>query len=368
MEWFSRYASNTLGAGGNQYVFLPEQGSVCKGRVYYKLFAGGKHAYSLLFSNVMDSTFSDGSISHANMICDQWDLLGIRAGLCDFCDGKTAADPEITFSLTFDGKEAKTVMPGEFFTSDPATLDAKAGQYLCVEITFRGTVVPIHEESILPAFAWTDEGWKPSRNFPFPGMIGCDRTVKGTVGFWGDSITQGIGTPCNAYTHWNALAAEAIGEQFSFWNLGLGYARAYDASSNGAWMFKAKHLDAVVLCFGTNDVGRNRTAEQILTDLTVILQKLQAAGIKVLLQTLPPFDWKDQKREVWNTVNQQIRETLSKQADAFFDVAPLLTEGAESDGVCRYGGHPNEEGCRIWAEGLIPVLEEFLNKTFSPEK
>lgn len=365
MEWFSQYASNTPGAGGNQYVFRPAQDTVNKGRVYYKIFAGGTYEYSLLYSNVTDSTFADGSVSRCNRICDGWELLGVTAGLCDSCDGKTAAEPAEQISLTFDGKREKRVAPGEFFTSDPVKLTARKGQYLCVEIAFRGSVVPIHEESILPAFVWTENQWKPSRNFPFPGMIGCNRSVKGRVGFWGDSITQGIGTPCNAYTHWNALAAEEMGEEYAFWNLGLGYARASDAASKGAWMFKAKHADAVVLCFGTNDIGKNRTQAQIIADLTDILSELQNAGIKVLLQTLPPFNWKEEKLEIWRNVNRYLRETLAKQADAFFDIAPLLTEGPEEAGICKYGGHPDEEGCRIWAEGLTPVLREFLEKAFA---
>ncbi|MBP3301093.1 MAG: hypothetical protein J6M34_06285 [Clostridia bacterium] len=364
MEWFAKYSSNTLGAGGNQFVFRPKKNEVQRGRVYYRIFAGGTYEYSLLYSNVTDSTFADGSVSRCNQICDEWELLGVKVGLCDFCDGKTAADPVEAVSLTFGGKTEKTVAPGEFFTSDPVKITAKKGQYLCVEITYRGSVVPIHEESILPAFVWAENQWKPSRNFPFPGMIGCDRKTKGTVGFWGDSITQGCGTPCNAYAHWNAPAAEAMGEEYAFWNLGLGYARASDAASKGAWMFKAKHVDAMVLCFGTNDIGKNHTQEQIIADLTEILSTLQKAGIKVLLQTLPPFNWQNEKLEIWRNVNQYIRENLAKQADAFFDVAPLLTDGPEENGTCKYGGHPNEEGCRVWAEALTPVLREFLEKAF----
>ena len=65
------------------------------------------------------------------------------------------------------------------------------------------------------------------------------------IAFLGDSITQGVGTPDNAYTHWNALISKEIGEEYSYWNLGIGYARASDASTDGAWLNKAKNNDIV---------------------------------------------------------------------------------------------------------------------------
>ena len=54
MKWFDHYVSNTLGGSGNQTAFSTE-GRYCTGRVYYKLFAPGKYAYSLLFSNIIDN-------------------------------------------------------------------------------------------------------------------------------------------------------------------------------------------------------------------------------------------------------------------------------------------------------------------------
>ena len=170
----------------------------------------------------------------------------------------------------------------------------------------------------------------------------------------------------NSYKHWNALLADAVGEQFAYWNLGIGYGRAADAASDGAWLYKAKQMDAVVLCFGTNDIGQGRDAEQIQRDLRYIIQKLQAAGVKVLLQTLPPFDWTGDKLAVWLQVNEYLRCTLSKIADEFFDVVPILIEGKEAMGKAKYGEHPNEEGCRAWADALMPVMEGFMKKSCAP--
>lgn len=251
-------------------------------------------------------------------------------------------------------------MPGEFFTSDPVKIVAQKGEYLCLEIAFRGSMIPYHEESILPVFEWKDGKWIPSKRVPFPGMIGCDRMVKKKIGFMGDSITQGIGTPVNAYTHWNALTAAAVGEEYSYWNLGLGYGRAQDAASDSAWLYKAKHLDVVVVCYGTNDIGQGRTTEQMKADLHTIVSKLKAAGVKVIIQTLPPFDRKGELLEKWRDINCYIRNTLSAYADGMFDVVPYLLDGPEEEGKAGYGAHPDENGCLAWANALIPYLQEFV--------
>lgn len=362
MKWFDTYKSNTLAGSGNQFYFMTNDNETHTGRIYYKVYAGGRYRYSLLFSNIIDSTYSDGSQSHCNLLCDEWEIIKAAIGVCDTCGETVAGDVERFYPLTFHGSPHKTVMPGEFFTSDAIELEAKKDAYLCLEVEFRGSMIPYHEESILPAFVKENDRWIPSRHVPFPGMIGCSRKVQARIGFLGDSITQGIGTAVNSYLHWNARVAEAIGPDYSYWNLGLGYGRAADAASDGAWLFKAKQMDVVVMCYGINDVCQGQAEEQIKKDLLTVILELQKAGVKVMLQTLPPFDLQESAFEKWLHINAYIRSTLIKYADGVFDVVPVLLDGAESGGKARYGGHPNEEGCKAWADALTPMLKDFVEK------
>lgn len=362
MKWFANYSSNTVAGSGNQAACRINEDEPRVARVYYKVFGGGTYGYSLLYTNILDSTFAQGDVCNCNMLCEEWEIVRASAGVCKECSPSQATDPEHVQAITFSGKQSCTVAPGAFVTSDEMPISAKEGEYICVELAFRGSLIPCHPESLLPAFVLEDGKWVPSQSLPFASMVGCNRPVRAKVGFLGDSITQGIGTPLNAYTHWNALCAQALGGNWSWWNLGLGYARAYDAASNGAWLYKAKHLDYAVICLGTNDIGFGRTTEQIIGDLRTIIEKLHDAGVKVLLQTLPPFDWTGEQSEIWLQANRRVREELSAQADAFFDVVPVLLYGSEQHGKARYGGHPNEEGCAKWAEALIPVLREFLTR------
>lgn len=359
MKWFEDYCSNTLGAGGNQLTFSTE-GEEWTGRIYYKIFAGGAYRYSLLFSNIMDSTYKLGEESHCNMICHSWELLEARAGICKETSAEAAGHVEQFVPLTFGGQTSKQVMPAEFFTSDPVMLQAQKGDYLCFEVRYKGREIPCHWESILPVFTSQGGEFVPDKRVPFPGMVGCDRKVTKRIGYLGDSITQGVGTPPNAYTHWSALLSEAVGEAYSYWNLGLGYGKGQDAASDGAWLYKAKQTDGVVVAYGSNDVGRGRSAEEIKKDLTTIVRTLQKAGVKVFLVSVPPFNWTKEHLERWKTVNEYLVTELSKEADAFFHVQPLLTDSVQ-EGKCKYGAHPNEEGCRVWAEAMLPAFREFLN-------
>lgn len=361
MKWFDTYVSNTMAGSGNQSAFLSD-GKPHTSRVYYRVSAGGEYGYSLLYTNVLDSTFANGDKTNANMICGEWNILRASVGVCRTCGPQNPADPAAPVQMLFGGKPEKSVAPGEFFTTDEVRLKAEKGEYLCVEMTFCGEWMPCHPESIVPAFVQEEGKWVPSQSFPFASMVGCRRAVKARVGFMGDSITQGIGTPNNAYSHWNALCVQEIGDGFSWWNLGLGYARGYDAASNGAWLYKAKHMDYVVVAYGTNDIGHNRTADQIIADLRFLLEKLHEAGAKVLLQSLPPFHQREDLLAIWLETNRRVRAELAPLADAFHDVVPALIDGAEENGLARYGGHPDETGCARWADGLTPVLRELLER------
>lgn len=352
MPFFSRFTSNTIAGCANQHVFYMKDGEVRTGRVYIRIANGGSFSYSLLFSNILDSTYAEGNLSHCNLICSEWRIHEARVGRCTLPEPD---DQPLPVQLTFEGQPCWQVRAGEFFHSDPVELSFEAGEYLCVEMTFSGIILPYHEESLLPIYVRAESGWQADKRMPLPGMVGCDRKVHKRIAFVGDSITQGIGTPPNAYTHWNAVTAEKLGAEYACWNLGIGYARANDLASFGAWMYKLRHNDLCVLCAGVNDLF-HRTGTEIKKDLQRIVRYLHSAGCAVVVQTVPPFDFTDEKRAYWQEVNRFILTELSQEAEMVFDAAALLAENDEHPWNARYGGHPNEEGCRIWGEKLYKAL------------
>ncbi len=357
MDFFEKYSSNTLAGSGNQYFFTTDDSEKINiGRLYYKIFSYGKHKYSFLFSNIVDSTYADGTVSQKNRVCDSWHINGMRVGVCGSCGENEADEPSEFYPVTFGGKSEKEVMPGEFFATDEIELDVSENGYICIEISFNGKMIPYHEESIVPTFVYKDNTWIPSKKLPFPGMIGCDAKANKKIAFLGDSITQGIGTPVNSYEHWNAKLAEKLGSKYAYWNLGLGYGRADDAASNGAWLYKAKQNDVVFVCFGVNDILQGFSAEQIKNNLKTIVSILKESGIKVVLQTVPPFDYAGTDIEKWENINRYIKEDLSKYSDFVFDNVPILGESDANPYSAKYGGHPNADGCAKWADALYRAI------------
>lgn len=368
MEYFSKYTSNTIASSGNQLFFAAKEDEVKTGRAFYKITAAGRYNYSLLFTNTIDSTYSDGSVSRKNTLCGNWKILGMRAAVCDIdlfeCDFFDSDNAEKLNSaiegfvpITFSGASSKNVAPGEVFCTDPFSLSIAEGEYLCVEITFCGNIMPYHEESLLPIFAKRESGWIYDKTMPLPAMVGCDREVKGRIGYVGDSITQGIGVPVNAYTHWNAVFSQKLGNGYAHWNLGLGFARADDMASLGAWAEKAMNNDILFVCFGVNDMLQGFSAQDIKNSLATIVRFFKKNGKKVILQTLPPFDYSEQHRIIWNEVNDYIKNELSAEVDGCFDNVSVLGDPKESH-KALYGGHPNEQGCAVWAEKLYEAYKE----------
>ena len=360
--FFKRFGSNTLAGSGNQSWFRPESAEQeITGRVFYRVFAGGEYNWSPLFSDTVFTTFADGSYSRANQTLGGWRVCAARIGVAKRVYINGFDEPEQMQALTFAGQRGYRTAAGETFFADPVALRAEKGEYICLETTVCGERIPCHPETLLPAFARTRDGWTRSTDVLFAAMLGCERPVRMRVGFLGDSITQGIGTQPNAYRHWNAVLAEKLGEDCAFWNLGLGYARASDAASGGIWLELARENDAVFLCLGVNDLYHAAlSAETLKKNLLQTVRGLKRAGVSVLVQTIPPFDYEGERRQVWLQVNDWIRETLAREADAIFDNVPVLGANAQEPFLSRYGGHPDEQGCAAWAEALEPVARRFL--------
>lgn len=343
-EFFRQYASDCSAGCGNQLLTRLKQPVTKTGCCWFRLSHGGEN-YALLFSNQIDSTYDDGTISRAGDVGGCWNIEAMRLGLCE----KQGAEPANWHTVRFNGSNTKTVEGKAPFVTDAVPLRAKAGDWLCYEITLTGNCYPYHEEAVL--------SMQPDKQIPLPLMIGSDRPIEKKIGFLGDSITQGCGTEDDSYTHWVAKIAEGLPAGYSVWDLGIGYARACDAATDGGWLARAKQCDTVHVCFGVNDVLRGRSAEDILQDLQTIVTKLKEAGCKVVLLTIPPFDLEGEPLRQWKKANAVIRDQLWKAADGLFDVAAVLGQPTPNEHLCIYGGHPDAEGCKAVANAYLKQMK-----------
>lgn len=351
MSYFKKYVSNTLASTQNQVFFISD-GEKQKGRIYLKVFSEGAYEYSFLFGDTINSTYADGSISRVNETCGEWTLHSVKAMVFEDTEG----EPRSVNQLTFKGKAEKTVDKGETFNSDPVILDINKEDILCLEIEFSGKKIPYFEEIIVPTMRLSDGSWVADKRVPVPSMVGVARKVEKKIGFLGDSITEGIGTECGSYDHWNAKIAQMTGEKYSYWNIGIGFARAADAASNGAWLAKAKEMDAVTICLGVNDLGSGYSTAEIKCNLESVVRILQDNKVRTILFTVPPFDYEGKMIEKWKNINSYILETLSKITEVY-DVVPIWGDKAPNEQRAIYGGHPNAQGCLALATDFVSKIK-----------
>ncbi len=359
-DFFNKIASNTLAGSSNQHFFCPENPQeVYTGRVFYKVFQGGRYNYSFLFSSILDSSFWEGSNRNAEIV--GWEIVRAQVGISKSCSLEEMPDVGQWQPLFFEGKRNKRVETAELFASDALVFCAEKDEYICLEISYRGENIPRHYENWIAAFIKEGKTWKPSNQVVFANMVACDRAVKKRIAFLGDSITQGIGVEKNSYKNWCALLAEKLGEEYAFWNLGIGFATANDAATDGVWLHKAKRNDIVFVCFGVNDIFRIQNTEQTKRDLLKIIQLLKEAGCKIVLQTPPPFNFTDDNLKRWKEIVAYIKEELSKLVDVFYDCIPIL-EDEQVEGKAKYNGHPDEIGCALWANALYDVVQNIIKQ------
>lgn len=358
-ELFKKYRSNTVAASGNQNLLVFDEKTQITGKMFFKVKKYGKFNYRLFFSNITDSTFADGILSKCNMSGDEYYIkeayIGSVAGFDPY------QTPESRIQLTFNGQKQKKVEKWETYWSDEVEINVEEGHILCFEWTVEGTKFPNAPEKVTSAYIKKEDGtYVESPDCPHPSLIGCDYHFEKNIAFIGDSITMGCGTTKNAYRNWVSFISDSLGENFSVWNLGLGYARAYDASTDKVWLEKAKQYDFVSVCMGVNDLLRDRTAEEVKNDLATIVESLRKANVKVGIFTVPCFDWEGEIQGYWDDVNDYIKNVLSEKCEYVFDMANYTSRGGNERYKSRYGGHPNDLGCEIVAKKFIEEMKDIL--------
>lgn len=346
-------------------------------RTYIKPREYGKLKMKFWCSNNVDSTWADGSDSRANLQGGSW-----RIEAANIADGGKLPDGSVVSGtqvpLTYDSSFSKLVIPGEMFWSDALTFTIPEGNYLAFTWTITsmaaGHSFPFNTEGLLvsaydapghAAVQASSDLYRKSVNcLVLPDFVGYERACAKRIAFLGDSITQGVRTRLDAYEYWAARIAEGLGHSTSVWNIGSGWARAYDAASDGAWLYKVKQSDKVVIALGVNDIGTaGRTAAQVLDDLQTIVAKLKQdnAAKTVILCTVPTFNFTDSQELTWRQVNDSIRQHAILGADRVFDMAEVLSQLAPNDNLLKpaymaSGSDPHPNG-----EAGLAIADAFLS-------
>ena len=360
---FNEYFSNTVVSTGNN-ARINKAESVTY-RAYFPVEEYGELEYCFYFSNEIDSTYSNGSPVHVGAETGDYTIESAR-----IADGGTSTDDEITnyVDVTFDGSASREVSSGEQFWSDPVNFSLEEGHYLVWEWTITGSKIPATNMSDLTSTTSSDDGeeFVYCAEPALPQLIGAKREVKLSIAAIGDSITQGCMTDYMAYESWAMQISQKLGEDYSFWNCGLGWARASDAAYDGDWLERVTTADVVIIAFGTNDIGSGEyggdggnSADEIDAYVRTLIEKCTAAGCSVVVFNSPPQDYEGDYETVRTEYNEMLESTCSELGVYCFDFASLLCD-EDAPSVAKYGGHPNGEAGGIVSDAFIEEYSVLL--------
>lgn len=362
---FSKYVSNTFISTGNNNI-VSEADSITY-RAYFPVEEYGELEYCFYFSNKVDSTYDDGEDAYAGLIGGDYMIESAF-----IADGGTSIEDEITNyqAVTFGGAEQKSVAGGETYWSDPISFNVEKGHFLVWEWTLTGENIPAISMSNLTKVGadYNDgKGLVYCDSVPMPQLIGANRDVKYRIAAIGDSITQGCQTEAMAYEFWAARISQKLGDDYGFWNCGLGWSRTSDAALHGDWLERTSAADIVMVAFGTNDIvsgeyggdGGN-SASEIDGYLRTVLDKLKEKNCSIIVFNAPPEDYREDKESVRTEYNEILKQTCDEYGVFYFDFASLLSTEDEP-AKALYGGHPNGEAGDIVSDEFIKQYSAFLD-------
>lgn len=362
---FGSYISNTAVATGNNYIV--ENAESVTYHAYFPVEEYGNLEYCFYFSNTVDSTYDDGSDAYVGLTGGNYTIESAY-----IADGGTSVDDVVTNkqAVTFDGGNiGKDVSSGETFWSDSLNFNVEEGHFIVWEWTVSGKNIPCTYVSNLTQ---TGSDYGDGKGFvycdqvPLPQLIGAKRDVKYRIAAIGDSITQGCQTEFMKYEFWSARISDKLGDDYGFWNCGLGWSRTSDAASDGDWLERTSSADVVIVAFGTNDIvsgeyngdGGN-TAAEIDEYLRSVLNKLKEADCSIIVFNAPPENYRDDMETVRTEYNEQLKKTCEEYGVFYFDFASLLCDESNPS-VALYGGHPNGEAGNIVSDEFISEYSDFL--------
>lgn len=187
------------------------------------------------------------------------------------------------------------------------------------------------------------------------------------VYFVGDSITRRWGCSDPQYQH--LLASWQ--KNFFGWNA-ANFGWGGDTTNHILWRISHGELEGlqpkvIVILAGTNNLGprpNGQDADDIALGIKAIIDTCQrkVPDAKIILTAIFPRNDNRAALPVIRRVNEQIAEYADGDRIRFLNVNDKLAD-ADSNlraGMMMDGLHPTARGYQVWADGLRPMLTEWL--------
>jgi acyl-CoA thioesterase-1 len=174
----------------------------------------------------------------------------------------------------------------------------------------------------------------------------------------GDSLTAGLGlAPAAAFPALLQQQIDAAGLRYEVVNAGVSGDTSAGGVSRLDWALEGD-VRVLVLALGANDGLRGLAAEELERNLTTIIERAQARGIRVLLAGMeapPNFG------QTYTVSFHRVYPTLAKRYG--LALVPFLLQGVAGVEALnqRDGIHPTADGARKVADNVWTVLRPMLN-------
>ena len=178
-----------------------------------------------------------------------------------------------------------------------------------------------------------------------------------TILFLGDSLTEGYQlSKEEAYPALIEKELKKTQKDIKVINGGVSGATSASGMKRMDWYLKAKP-DILVLALGANDGLRGMKVEQTEKNLSDVIEKAQAKGIKVILAGMKmPTNMGEPYRTRFENIFPKVAKKYS------IKLIPFILEGVggRSEYNLPDGIHPNPKGHEIMAKTVLKVLETEL--------
>ncbi len=184
--------------------------------------------------------------------------------------------------------------------------------------------------------------------------------VEGTLVFFGDSLTAGLGlSKEQAFPALIDARLRAEGRPWKVVNAGV----SGDTTAGGVarldWIYKQK-VDVMLLCLGANDGLRGIPVAETERNLRAILDRAKRQGTRVVLAGIQlPENYGPEYRADFARIFPRLAKAYR------VPLLPFLLEGVAMDPQLNQpdGIHPTAEGARIVADHVWSALDPVLRAT-----
>lgn len=179
--------------------------------------------------------------------------------------------------------------------------------------------------------------------------------------FLGNSITQG----------WESEGQE-VWEQYYADRDAINLGFSGDRTENVLWRLQKGHVDGldpelVVLMIGTNNTGhRQDPPESVDLGIGMILDELKSRLQDTRILLLAIFPRGNERDNEMRRLNRLINERIAGYSDHdrvyFMDINSVFLDddGRLTEEIMPDYLHPNEQGYRLWAEAMEPMIQQLL--------